>query len=203
MQLTSEQLAAIRSQFSILQLRQQNAVQRWKEISQSGNYDYKEQIYKHWGIRVPDSLSHLSTYHGGIARNLDISEVVNTALDTEGSEATIHGKGVGSGAGSINFTVREHSVIMVCYHAVPLMDYSLLGVDPQLMATDATDLPIPEMDNIGMESVSLLNFFNAGTLGFANVRFCNFTPFDGVSASLLRMEVEGRCDSWSFSDHSY
>lgn len=156
----------LQTQFSILQLRQQNAVQRWKEISQSGSFDYKEQIYKHWGIRVPDSLSNLSTYLGGIARNLDISEVVNTALDTEGSEPTIHGKGVGSGSGSINFTVKEHSVVMVCYHAVPLMDYSLLGVDPQLMATDATDLPIPEMDNIGMESVSLLNFFNTSTLGF-------------------------------------
>lgn len=159
-QLTPDQIAALKSQFSVLQLRQAEALQRWKEITQSGDYDYREQIYKHFGVSISPALSNKVIYHGGIARNLDISEIVNTNLDTESSEATIHGKGVGSGSGSFSFKVKEHSCIMVVYHAVPLMDYHTTAPDPQLVVTSTTDLPIPEFDNIGMQSVSALDFFN-------------------------------------------
>lgn len=159
-QLTSEQLTALKSQFSVLQLRQAEALQRWKEITQSGDYDYREQIYKHFGVSISPALSNKAIYHGGIARNLDISEIVNTNLDTAESEATIHGKGVGSGTGQFSFTLKEHAVVMVVYHAIPVMDYLTTAPDPQLVVTSSTDLPIPEMDNIGMQAISALDFFN-------------------------------------------
>ena len=159
-QLTPEQISALKSQFSVLQLRQAEALQRWKEITQSGDYDYREQIYKHFGVAISPALSNKAIYHGGIARNLDISEIVNTNLDTAESEATIHGKGVGSGTGQFSFKVKEHSVIMVVYHAIPVMDYLTTAPDPQLVVTSSTDLPIPEMDNIGMQAISALDFFN-------------------------------------------
>ena len=38
-----------------------------------------------------------------IARNLDISEVVNNNLRDDDSEAVIYGKGVGSGYGKMRF----------------------------------------------------------------------------------------------------
>ena len=44
-------------------------------------------------------MSHMAQYIGGIARNLDISEVVNNNLRDDDSEAVIYGKGVGSGSG--------------------------------------------------------------------------------------------------------
>lgn len=160
LQLSASQIAALKSQFSVLQLRQAEALQRWKEITQSGDYDYREQIYKHFGVSISPALSNKAIYHGGIARNLDISEIVNTNLDTAESEATIHGKGVGSGTGQFSFKVKEHSVIMVIYHAIPVMDYFTTSPDPQLVVTSSTDLPIPEMDNIGMQAISALDFFN-------------------------------------------
>ena len=159
-QLSSSQIAALKSQFSVLQLRQAEALQRWKEITQSGDYDYRDQIYKHFGVSISPALSNKAIYHGGIARNLDISEIVNTNLDTTESEATIHGKGVGSGTGQFSFKVKEHSVIMVVYHAIPVMDYLTTAPDPQLVVTSSTDLPVPEMDNIGMQAISALDFFN-------------------------------------------
>lgn len=150
----------IQSQFSILALRQQEALQRWKEISQSGDYDYKEQIRKHFRVNVPDGLSNLATWIGGIARDLDISEVVNTNLASDSDMAYINGKGIGSGSGEFLYEVKSHSIIMVIYHAVPLLEYVTTGQDPQLSATDATHIPIPEFDNIGMETVTFLDFFN-------------------------------------------
>ena len=63
-------LSALQSQFSVLALRQAEALQRWKEISQSGDSDYREQIRKHFGVKLPQALSNMCTYIGGISRNL-------------------------------------------------------------------------------------------------------------------------------------
>lgn len=160
----SSAFSGIQSQFSILALRQQEALQRWKEITQSGDYDYKEQIRKHFGVNVPDGLSNLATWIGGVARDLDISEVVNTNLASDSDMAYINGKGIGSGSGEFSYEVKSHSIIMVIYHAVPLLEYVTTGQDPQLSATDATHIPIPEFDNIGMETVTFLDFFNDGSM---------------------------------------
>ena len=74
-------LSTLHSQFTVLALRQAEALQRWKEISQSGDSDYREQIRKHFGVNLPQALSNMCTYIGGISRNLDISEVVNNNLE--------------------------------------------------------------------------------------------------------------------------
>jgi hypothetical protein len=140
-------LSTLQSQFTVLALRQAEALQRWKEISQSGDSDYREQIRKHFGVNLPQALSNMCTYIGGISRNLDISEVVNNNLAAEGNVAVIAGKGVGAGDGSFTYTTNEHCVIMCIYHAVPLLDYTITGQDGQLLVTDAESLPIPEFDN--------------------------------------------------------
>lgn len=162
--LDAETLSNLQGSFSVLALRQQEALQRWKEITQSGDYDYKEQIRKHFGVNVPDGLSNLAIWIGGVARDLDISEVVNTNLASDSDMAYINGKGIGSGSGEFSYEVKSHSVIMILYHAVPLLDYTTTGQDPQLIATDATHIPIPEFDNIGMETVTFLDFFNDGSM---------------------------------------
>lgn len=154
-------LKDISSQMTVLALRQAEALQRWKEISQSGDSDYREQIRKHFGVNLPQALSNMCTYIGGISRNLDISEVVNNNLASEGDTAVIAGKGVGAGNGSFTYTTDEHCVVMCIYHAVPLLDYTLTGQDGQLLVTDAESLPIPEFDNIGMEVLPMTQIFNS------------------------------------------
>ena len=154
-------LSSLKSQFTVLALRQAEALQRWKEISQSGDSDYREQIRKHFGVNLPQALSNMCTYIGGISRNLDISEVVNNNLAAEGNTAVIAGKGVGAGNGSFTYTTDEHCVVMCIYHAVPLLDYTITGQDGQLLVTDAESLPIPEFDNIGMETLPITQIFNS------------------------------------------
>ena len=169
-------LASLKSQFTVLALRQAEALQRWKEISQSGDSDYREQIRKHFGVNLPQSLSNLCTYIGGISRNLDISEVVNNNLATEGDTAVIAGKGVGSGNGSFEYTTNEHCVVMCIYHAVPLLDYVLTGQDGQLLVTDAESLPIPEFDNIGMEVLPMSQIFNSPLATAFNLFNAGYNP---------------------------
>lgn len=151
--------------FSVLALRQAEALQKWKEITQSVDTDYRDQIKAHFGVNVPQSESHMAKYIGGIARNLDISEVVNQFLpksDSLDSQAYIYGKGVGSGQGSMTFETGSGYYILMCiYHAIPLLDYAISGPDGQHLVTSVEDLPIPEFDNIGMESVPAVELMNS------------------------------------------
>ena len=162
--------------FSILALRQAEALQKWKEITQSVDTNYRDQIRAHFGVRVPQSESHMAKYVGGIARNLDISEVVNNYLPGNDfpisgakSEAYIYGKGVGSGQGSMTFNTGSGYYVLMCiYHAVPLLDYAISGPDGQNLATSVEDLPIPEFDNIGMESVPAVELMNSALYSNVN-----------------------------------
>lgn len=162
--------------FSVLALRQAEALQKWKEITQSVDTNYRDQIKAHFGVNVPQSESHMAKYIGGIARNLDISEVVNNYLPGDDypvsgaiSEAYIYGKGVGSGQGSMTFnTGSGYYIIMCIYHATPLLDYSISGPDGQNLITSVEDLPIPEFDNIGMESVPAVELMNSALYSNVN-----------------------------------
>lgn len=169
-------LSTLQSQFTVLALRQAEALQHWKEISQSGDSDYREQIRKHFGVNLPQALSNMCTYIGGISRNLDISEVVNNNLAAEGDTAVIAGKGVGAGNGSFTYTTDEHCVVMCIYHAVPLLDYTLTGQDGQLLVTDAESLPIPEFDNIGMEVLPMTQIFNSPKASIVNLFNAGYNP---------------------------
>lgn len=169
-------LSSLKSQFSVLALRQSEALQRWKEITQSGDSDYREQIRKHFGVNLPQALSNMCTYIGGISRNLDISEVINNNLAAEGDTAVIAGKGVGAGNGSFTYTTDEHCVVMCIYHAVPLLDYTITGQDGQLLVTDAESLPIPEFDNIGMEVLPMTQIFNSPKASIVNLFNAGYNP---------------------------
>ena len=164
--------------FSILALRQAEALQKYREITQSVDTNYREQIKAHFGVNVPASDSHMAQYIGGIARNLDISEVVNNNLSDENSEAVIYGKGVGTGTGGFRYSTGSKYCILMCiYHCVPLLDYDISGQDGQLLATSVEELPIPEFDNIGMEGVPAVQLFNSFLLGN--------TPSGGVTVDTI------------------
>lgn len=151
----------VSSSLNILALRQAEALQKYREITQSVDTNYRDQIKAHFGVNVPSSDSHMAQYIGGIARNLDISEVVNNNLQGEG-EAVIYGKGVGTGTGFMRYSTGSRYCILMCiYHCMPVLDYNISGQSPQLLATSVDDLPIPEFDNIGMESVPAVQLFNS------------------------------------------
>lgn len=148
------------SSFSILALRQAEFLQKWKEITQSANKDYKDQIQKHWGVSAADGFSELSTYLGGIASSLDINEVVNNNI-TESFAADIAGKGTGVSNGYINFQAGARYGMLFCiYHCLPLLDYTSDFVNNSFMRINAADYAIPEFDRVGMEAVPLFKMFN-------------------------------------------
>lgn len=144
----------------VLALRRGEALQRFREISLCTPSNYRSQIKAHFGVDVGSELSGMSTYIGGEASSLDISEVVNTNI-TESNEALIAGKGVGTGQFSDKFYAKDWGILMCIYHSVPLLDYVLTSPDPQLFLSENTSFPVPELDAIGMESIPLSCFSNS------------------------------------------
>ena len=65
---------------------------------------------------------------------------------------------------------------MCIYHAVPLLDYSITGQDGQLLVTDAESLPIPEFDNIGMETLPMTQIFNSPLATAFNLFNAGYNP---------------------------
>lgn len=143
------------SKFSILLLRQAEFLQKWREITQSGNKDYKEQVEKHWNVSPGDGFSELCTYLGGISSSLDINEVVNNNI-TGSNAADIAGKGTGVSSGVIDFNSQgRYGVVMCIYHCLPLIDYTTDFVSPSVTRVNAADFAIPEFDRVGMQTVPL------------------------------------------------
>jgi hypothetical protein len=91
---------------------------------------------------------------------------------------------------------------MCIYHNVPLLDYVSSAPDPQLFVSQNTDLPIPELDSIGMQSIPLSMFSNSVielsdspvlpdfTMGYLP-RYYNWkTSYDYVLGSFTTTEKE-------------
>ena len=149
---------------SILLLRQTEALQKWKEITLSGDSDYKEQISKHWNVPASQYNSYRCQYLGGFARNLDVSEVINTNLQGESGVADIAGRGLSASNGKINFTNKDlYGLIMCIYHAKPIVEWNSTNIlHPCLTKVKATDYAIPEFDSIGMQPLLRLNIMYNG-----------------------------------------
>lgn len=197
-------MPSVAASFDVLSLRRGEALQRWKEISLNVPQNYRAQIKAHFGVDVGENMSGMSTYVGGDSSSLDISEVVNTNLQSGDaqSEAVIAGKGVGSSQGSEKFEARDWGVLMCIYHNVPLLDYVPSAPDPQFFASQNTDLPIPELDSIGMQSIPISMYSNGDnelatgfassdfTMGYLPRYYSWKTSYDYVLGSFTTTEKE-------------
>lgn len=155
----AQQVAGLGSSFSILQLRMAEAVQKYREVSQVADQDARGQIMAHFGVSLSPVLSDKCVYLGGSSSNIDLSEVVNTNI-TGDNVAEIAGKGVGTGQGVFSGQFDEYGIIIGIYHNVPLLDYVITGQPQNLLYTNTADLPFPEFDSIGMQTIQFGRFVN-------------------------------------------
>lgn len=167
----------LNSDLSALSIRATEYLQRWKEVVQFSSKDYSDQMAAQFGIKAPEYMGNHAHYIGGWSNVININEVLNTNLTADNSQAVIAGKGVGSNSGhTITYDCgAEHQVIMCVYHAVPLLDWSLKGHNPQLLCTSISDFPQPAFDQLGMQPVPALALNNSpssttGNIGY-NLRY--------------------------------
>ena len=163
----------LNSDLSALSIRATEYLQRWKEVVQFSSKDYSDQMTAQFGIKAPEYMGNHAHYIGGWSNVININEVLNTNLTADNSQAVIAGKGVGSKSGHvINYDCgAEHQVIMCVYHAVPLLDWSLKGHNPQLLCTSVSDFPQPAFDQLGMQPVPSLALNNSPSAPTGNIGY--------------------------------
>lgn len=191
----------LNSDLSALSIRATEYLQRWKEVVQFSSKDYSDQMAAQFGIKAPEYMGNHAHYIGGWSSVININEVLNTNLDTQDSQASIAGKGIGSNQGHTltYYCGAEHQVIMCVYHAVPMLDWELSGQSPQLTVSAVSDFPQPAFDQLGMQPVPSLNFHNnlsvqgTGSLGY-NLRYWQWkSSVDTIHAGF---RTQGGYSSW-------
>ena len=165
--------AYVSANLSALSIRATEYLQRWKEVVQFSSKDYSDQMAAQFGIKAPEYMGNHAHYIGGWSNVININEVLNTNLTADNSQAVIAGKGVGSQSGhTITYDCgAEHQVIMCVYHAVPLLDWSLKGHNPQLLCTSVSDFPQPAFDQLGMQPVPALTLNNSPSAPTGNIGY--------------------------------
>ena len=173
--------ASASSSLKISALRSATALQKYKEIQNSNNPDFANQVLAHFGI-MPKVDARTSIFIGGDDKTLSINPQVNTNF-LDGGQPDIKAIGVGDLSAGCKFTASTYGMIIGIYRAVPQLDYAHVGVDRNLFKTDATDFPIPELDSIGMQTQYRCEL-SAPLIGTNNL----IVPFE-YSANALDMSV--------------
>lgn len=151
---------------------------------------YSEQMKVRFGIDAPDD-DWKSQFIGAIDAPITISEVETTADTYDGNEigsaaGTLYGKGSSLSNGNIDFTAKEHGIIMGIFSILPECDYSSNMIDPFNVKLQRSDFFQPEFADLGKQPTPLYQFmFNKDTdmskvLGY-NLRYAEYkTSVDSV-----------------------
>lgn len=131
-------------------LRSAIALQKYKEIQESNDSDFASQVLAHFGVK-PKHDDYKSIFIGGGDSVIDINPQVNQNL-TEDNTADIKATGAGQLSCGCKFTSETYGIIIGIYRCVPQLDLAHVGIDRNLLKTDASDFPIPELDSIGMQT---------------------------------------------------
>ena len=146
-------IKSLEGKFGILELRKAQFEQRYKEILGSGQNEYRTIIRKIFGVEVPDDLADIPLYLGGHTNFINFQEVNNTNL-VDGNGVTIGSKGLGSSqSDSIDFTAKEHGVLMAIYHCQPEIKYSLNALHFDVVKTEFDDYANPVFDQLGFQEL--------------------------------------------------
>lgn len=190
--------------FSVIALRQAEFLQKWAEIAQSGEQDYKSQVEKFYGISVNPLLSLKSRYLGGYSSDLAINEVVNQSFTSESSsQPTIKGKGIGQGDGYIEVdNIDMRGIVIGIYRAQPLLDYLYTGIRKQNLRYNVSDYPSNSFDRIGMQPVRLGEMINGYD---AQSAFTDYDPSIVIGYAPRYYEYKTAFDiaSGAFADDSF
>lgn len=151
---------------------------------------YSEQMKARFGIDAPDD-DWKSQFIGAIDAPITISEVETTADTFDGNDigsaaGTLYGKGSSLSNGIIDFTAKEHGVIMGIFSILPECDYASNMIDPFNVKLQRSDFFQPEFADLGKQPTPLYQFmFNKDTdmskvLGY-NLRYAEYkTSVDSV-----------------------
>lgn len=163
----------------------------YRLMSSAKDGSYSEQMKVRFGVDAPDD-DWKSKFIGAIDAPVTIGDVTTTSDtydETSNSGAipgTLYGNGWSQSKGSIDFTSKEHGIIMGIFSILPECDYQSDQLNPFNTKLKREDFFVPEFADLGKQPTPIYQFkFNKDTdmskvLGW-NMRYSEYkTSLDMV-----------------------
>lgn len=178
--------------FTVANLRSAYALDKLYRLMVSAkDGSYSEQMKVRFGVDAPDD-DWKSKFIGAIDAPVTIGDVTTTSDtydETSNSGAipgTLYGNGWSQSTGSIDFTSKEHGIIMGIFSILPECDYQSDQLNPFNTKLKREDFFVPEFADLGKQPTPIYQFkFNKDTdmskiLGW-NLRYSEYkTSLDMV-----------------------
>ena len=137
-------------------LRNLFAFDKMQQITSRAPKTYKAQMLAHYGVEVADDLME-SFYVGGFNKALEVSPVIATADGSTKDSSTNFGQQGSyidsSQNGHINFTAKEHGILMCISWFSPNSLYDADGLDAFNAKFAREDYFVPEAEDLGMQPI--------------------------------------------------
>lgn len=188
----SSSSSSVSHNFTIANLRSAYALDKlYRLMSSAKDGSYSEQMKVRFGVDAPDD-DWKSKFIGAIDAPVTIGDVTTTSdtyneSDNSGAiPGTLYGNGWSQSNGSIDFTSKEHGIIMGIFSILPECDYQSDQIDAFNTKLKREDFFVPEFADLGKQPTPIYQFkFNKDTdmskvLGW-NLRYSEYkTSLDMV-----------------------
>lgn len=150
--------------FSVANLRSAYALDKlYRLMSSAKDGSYSEQMKVRFGVDAPDD-DWKSKFIGAIDAPVTIGDVTTTS-DTydESSQSgaipgTLYGNGWSQSRGNIDFTAKEHGIIMGIFSILPECDYQSDQLDAFNTKLKREDFFVPEFADLGKQPTPIYQF---------------------------------------------
>lgn len=148
-------VANIRSAFALDKL--------YRLMSSAKDGSYKEQMRTRFGVEAPDD-DWKSKFIGAIDAPITIADVTTTSDTYDASSeigaipGTLYGNGWSNSQGVIDFTAKEHGIIMGIFSILPECDYQSDQIDPFNTKLKREDFFVPEFADLGKQPTPIYQF---------------------------------------------
>lgn len=150
--------------FSIANLRSAYALDKlYRLMSSAKDGSYSEQMKVRFGVESPDD-EWKSKFIGAIDAPITIGDVTTTSdtyneSDNSGAiPGTIYGNGWSQSQGTIDFTSKEHGIIMGIFSILPECDYQSDQLNPFNTKLKREDFFVPEFADLGKQPTPIYQF---------------------------------------------
>lgn len=189
---SSTSSTSVSNNFTIANLRSAYALDKlYRLMSSAKDGSYSEQMKVRFGVDSPDD-EWKSKFIGAIDAPVTIGDVTTTSdtyneADNSGAiPGTLYGNGWSQSNGTIDFTSKEHGIIMGIFSILPECDYQSDQIDAFNTKLKREDFFVPEFADLGKQPTPIYQFkFNKDTdmskvLGW-NLRYSEYkTSLDMV-----------------------
>ena len=155
---------------------------------------YSEQMKVRFGVESPDD-DWKSKFIGAIDAPVTIGDVTTTSdtyneADNSGAiPGTLYGNGWSQSKGVIDFTSKEHGIIMGIFSILPECDYQSDQIDAFNTKLKREDFFVPEFADLGKQPTPIYQFKFTGTTDMSKVLGWNLRYSEYKTALIGRAHV--------------